>query len=198
MSGTKIDHAARHKSPWTRRERIGRALWYLVQGTLFRWSPRVCYGWRNWLLRRFGAKLHYSVRIHRTVTIEVPWHLSMGADSVVGDRAILYCLGQINMGERVLISQYAHLCAGSHDHTTLEQPLPLLKLPITLEDDVWIAADAFVGPGVTIGQGTVVGARASVFSDLPGWKICVSNPAKPIRDRVISSSLPIDETGARY
>jgi putative colanic acid biosynthesis acetyltransferase WcaF len=112
----------------------------------------------------------------------------MGADSVVGERAILYCLGMITMGERVLISQYAHLCAGSHDHTTLEQPLPLLRLPITLGDDVWIAADAFVGPGVTIGPGTVVGARSSVFTDLPAWKICVGSPAKPIGDRVIHDS----------
>lgn len=185
MSVPPIDHAARHQSPWTRRERIGRALWYFVQATVFRCSPRVCWGWRIWLLRLFGARLHHSVRIHPTARIEVPWNLVMGADSVVGERAILYCLGMISMGERVLISQFAHLCAGSHDHSTLNQPLPLLKLPITLGDDVWIAADAFVGPGVTIGSGSVVGARSSVFTDLPAWKICVGSPAKPIHDRSI-------------
>ena len=80
-----------------------------------------------------------------------------------------------------MVSQYAHLCAGTHDHTRPD--LPLIKSPITLEDDVWIAADAFVGPGVTVGQGTVVGARASVFKDLPPWKICIGNPAHPISDR---------------
>jgi putative colanic acid biosynthesis acetyltransferase WcaF len=93
-----------------------------------------------------------------------------------------------------MISQYSHICAGTHDHT---QPnLPLLRPPITIDDDVWIAADVFVGPGVTIAQGAVVGARSSVFKDLPAWKICVGHPARPISDRVYELS-HIEPTGQR-
>jgi len=133
------------------------------------------------LLVMFGAKLHPSVRIHPTVRIEVPWHLTIGANTSAGDRAMLYCLGPVVIGDRVTISQMAHLCAGSHDYT--DPTMPLLRPPITIEDDVWIAADVFVGPGVTVGRGTIVGARASVFGDLPPDTVCVGNPAKPIKSR---------------
>lgn len=173
---------ARRTSPWSRREKLGRTLWYAVEGTLFRWSPRVVYGWRNWLLRRFGARVAPSARIRSTVTIEVPWNLSVGPDAIIGDSVILYCLGAVSIGARALISQYCHLCAGTHDHTRPDYPL--LRAPIQIGDDVWLAADVFVGPGVTVGIGSVVGARSSVFTDLPAWKICIGSPARPIKDRV--------------
>lgn len=163
------------------REKLGRLAWYVVELTLFRLSWRTMNRWRTWLLRRFGAQVHSSVRIRRTVTIEVPWNLTIGPDAVIGDHVILYCLGPIKVGARVMISQYAHLCAGTHDFTRAD--LPLLRPPIVIGDDVWIAADAFVGPGVTVGQGAVVGARSSVFSDLPPWRVCVGSPAQPVADR---------------
>lgn len=101
---------------------------------------------------------------------------------------ILYCLGAIVLGDRVTVSQYSHLCAGTHDHTVAE--MPLLRLPIAVGDDAWVAADVFVGPGVTIGAGTVVGARSNVFSDLPAWKVCVGSPARPVKDRTLEGRAP--------
>lgn len=171
----------RHSSKWTTREKVGRMLWYWIEATLFRFSPRPMYRWRAWLLRRFGADVHASARLRSTVRIEVPWHLSIGASSSVGDFAILYCLGPIRIGRGVTISQYAHLCAGTHDFT--RRDMPLLRQPILIADEAWIAADVFVGPGVTIGEGSVVGARSSVFGDLPPWSVCVGNPARVVRER---------------
>jgi putative colanic acid biosynthesis acetyltransferase WcaF len=175
--------AARRISPWGTRAKIGRALWYLVEATLFRYSPRPLYRWRNWLLRRFGARVHPTARIRPTATVEVPWHLTVGPDAIVGDHVILYCLGEVTIGARAVVSQYAHLCAGTHDHT--RRSFPLLKAPISVGADCWIAADVFVGPGVSIGEGTVVGARSSVFKDLPPWTMCVGSPAKPVAARVL-------------
>ena len=172
---------ARVTSPWTAREKWGRALWYVIEATLFRLSPRPCYRWRNWVLRRFGARVAPSARIRSSVSIEVPWHLTVGPEAIIGDRVILYCLGSVSVGARVTVSQYCHLCAGTHDYTRPD--FPLLRPPISIGDDVWLAADVFVGPGVTIGPGVVVGARSSVFSDLPPWKVCVGNPAAPVKDR---------------
>jgi putative colanic acid biosynthesis acetyltransferase WcaF len=169
-------------SEWTFRQKLVRQLWYLVEATLFRFSPRPCYRWRNWLLRRFGARVHKTARIRPTARIEVPWNLRIGAHTVVGDGAILYCLGEITLGARVTVSQYAHLCAGTHDYA--DPQMPLLRPPITVGDDAWVATDVFVGPGVTIGAGTVVGARSNVFGDLPAWKVCVGSPARPVKDRV--------------
>jgi putative colanic acid biosynthesis acetyltransferase WcaF len=165
-----------------------RFLWYFVEATFFRYSPRPFYRWRNFLLRLFGANVHKSCRIRSSVKIEVPWHLTVGAETIIGDDVILYCLGPVTIGERVTISQLAHLCAGTHDFT--RRDFPLLRPPIVISNDVWIAADVFVGPGVTVGAGAVVGARSSVFHDLPEWHICVGNPAKPIKRRIMVDDVP--------
>jgi putative colanic acid biosynthesis acetyltransferase WcaF len=117
------------------------------------------------------------------VQTEIPWNLTVGAQTIIGDDVILYCLGPITIGARVTISQLAHLCAGTHDYT--RPGFPLLRPPIAVGDDVWLAADVFVGPGVAIGAGAVVGARSSVFQDLPPWQICVGTPAKPIKPRTL-------------
>jgi putative colanic acid biosynthesis acetyltransferase WcaF len=176
--------AARRTSPWTFREKLARAAWHCIEATLFRFSPQPMYRWRNWLLRRFGARVDPSARIRPTVRIEVPWNLSVGAETIIGDDAILYCLGAVTIGARSVISQYAHLCAGTHDFTKRE--FPLLRPPIRVGEDVWIAADVFVGPGVTVGDGVVVGARSSVFDDLPPWTVCVGSPARPVSNRTLN------------
>jgi len=124
------------------------------------------------------------------VTVEVPWNLTVGARTVVGDFVILYCLGETTLGDRVTVSQYAHLCAGTHDYTRAD--FPLLRLPIVIGDDAWVAADVFVGPGVAIGAGTVVGARSNVFGDLPAWKVCVGSPARAVKDRILEDTVPND------
>lgn len=120
--------------------------------------------------------------------VEIPWNLTIGPETIIGDDVILYCLGPVTIGSRVTISQLAHLCAGTHDFT--RRDFPLLRLPIVIGDDVWIAADVFVGPGVTIGAGAVVGARSSVFHDLPPWQICVGAPAKPVKPRILVDDPP--------
>lgn len=188
MTAPAIDPKARHVSVWTTRQKVARQLWYFVEATVFRFSPRPMYRWRAWLLRCFGAKVHPTARIRPTATVEVPWNLTVGADSSVGDGAILYCLGTVRIGDRVMISQYAHLCAGTHDHTRPD--MPLIKATIAVEDDAWIAADAFVGPDVTVGRGALLGARASAFKDVPAWKIYAGNPAREIGDRELHSTSP--------
>lgn len=171
----------RNISPYTRREKIGRLLWAIVEVVAFRPSFHNWYGWRAFLLKQFGAKLGRNVRIRRTVKIEIPWNLDIGDDVSIGDQAILYALGPIKIGARSFLSQYAHLCAGSHDHTSPDYPL--LRLPIEIGEDCWIAADAFVGPSVKVGDRSVIGARSSVFSEIPPDVIAGGNPAKPIKAR---------------
>lgn len=168
-------------SAWTRRQKLARFLWYGVEATLFRFSPRPFYLWRALLLRAFGARVHPTARVRPSVTVEIPWHLTVGANSVIGDHVILYCLGPVTIGENATVSQYSHLCAGTHDYTRAD--LPLVCPPIVVGNEVWIAADVFVGPGVRVGTGTVVGARSSVFCDLPPWKVCVGSPARPVGER---------------
>ena len=171
-------------SDYTPREKLARLLWSIVQATLFRCSFRTWYGLRAFLLRRFGATLGEGCRFARTIRIECPWNLTAGKACVVGDEAILYCLGRVTLGDHVTISQYAHLCAGDHDYT--KRSMPLMRPPITIGDEAWIAADAFVGPNVKIGARTVLGARACAFSDLPPEVVAVGNPARAIKKRELT------------
>jgi len=170
-------------SPWTFKEKVGRAIWMLIGRPIFRMSFHNWYGFRARLLRLFGARVGQGVAIRPTANIEVPWMLEIDDDATVGDYAILYSLGLIRIGKRSIISQYAHLCAGTHDYA--DRTFKLIRTPVTIGDDAWIGADAFIGPGVTVGKLTVVGARSSTYKDLPPRQVCVGNPAKPIKERVL-------------
>lgn len=170
---------------WTWREQAGRVLWTLAT-PLFRLSPRPLWGWRRVLLRLFGARVGREVRIYPSVRIAIPWNLALGDGSSVGDGAILYGLGPITLGPRSTVSQYGHLCAGSHDWR--DPAVPLTKPPISVGADVWIAADVFVGPGVTVGDGAILGARAVVMKDCPPCAILVGNPARRIGTRNVAAA----------
>lgn len=170
----------RQDRKWTRREQSGRVLWALTM-PLFRLSPRPLWGWRRALLRVFGAEVRANVHVYPTVRITIPWNLTLGDGCAVGAHAILYALGPITLGPRATVSQYAHLCAGNHDWR--DPAMPLTKPPITLGADVWVCADAFVGPGVTVGDGAILGARAVVVKDVAPRAIVVGNPAHQIGTR---------------
>lgn len=163
---------------FSRKEKLGRFLWGVVQATVFRYSPRRADAWRASLLRLFGARVGRVKLLRSTVRIEVPWNVAIGDGAQIGDRVYLYSLGPITIGEHTVVSQFCHLCAGTHDYERTD--FPLLRVPITIGSRCWIAAESFVGPGVTIGDGVVVGARGGVIRDLPAWRVCVGSPAKPI------------------
>lgn len=169
--------ANRAAQKWTRKEQIGRILWTLVQ-PFFRWSPRPFWGWRRLILRVFGARVGKNVHVYPSVHVTIPWNITLGQDCAVGHAAILYALGPIRIGERTTISQYAHLCAGSHNY--LQPDMPLTKPPISIGADCWIAAGAFVCPNVTISDRSVIGARSVVTKDIPSDVVVAGNPAKII------------------
>ncbi len=171
----------RRTSPYSTREKIGRLLWGFVQSTLFRATFHNWYGVRRAMLRAFGAKMHATANVRRTVTIECPWNLSLGAESSIGDRAIVYCLGPVTIGRNVTVSQGAHICAGSHD--SRKAAMPLLRPPVVIGNEVWIATDAFVGPKVRVGDGAILGARGVALEDLEPWTIYLGNPAVKVRAR---------------
>lgn len=161
-------------------------LWWLVQATLFRWSPQFAYGFRNALLRAFGAKVGRGVIIRPTVTVTYPWKVSIGDFAWVGDNAELYSLGEIDIGANAVVSQRSYLCAADHDHTQVDFPIRSRK--ITIGAQAWLAADVFVAPGITIGEGAVIGARSSVFKDMPAGMVCFGYPCVPVKKRVMSDA----------
>jgi putative colanic acid biosynthesis acetyltransferase WcaF len=163
------------------RSKIIVQLWWMVQATFFRISPQFMYEWRNFLLRLFGAKIGKGVKIRPTSKITYPWNLSVGDHSWIGDDCTIYNLGRIQIGSNVALAHKVYLCTGMHDYTDIL--FRIYAKEIIINDEVWLPNDVFVGPGVTIGRGTVVGARSTVLQDLPEAMICYGNPAKPIKPR---------------
>ncbi|MGB3590276.1 MAG: putative colanic acid biosynthesis acetyltransferase [Nonlabens sp.] len=156
-------------------------LWWLVQATLFAWSPQFMYGWRRFLLRLFGATVGSKVIIRPTARIQFPWKVAIGDHSWIGDEVNLYSLGPIEIGKNVVISQRSYICTGTHDPQSVN--FNIYFKPIVVEEQCWLATDVYVAPGVTIGRGTLVGARSSVFKNLPAGKVCLGSPAQPVKDR---------------
>ncbi len=178
-----VDVAAnREAARSTPAETLRRMLWALC-GPLFRLSPRPFFGWRRMLLRAFGARVGDQAHVYPSTRVSMPWNLELGAWSSLGEGVLVYNLGRVTIGERVTVSLRAHLCAGSHDYTRPD--FPLLKPPIRLGAQSWICADAFVGPGVSVGEGAVVAARAVAIKDVAAWTIVAGNPAQPVGRREI-------------
>jgi len=173
----------RKKKKYTQKEQVLRVAWGISK-FLFNRSPRICFGLRRNILRLFGAKIGKEVHIYPSAVIYMPWNLSIGDYSAIGEDALIYNLGKITIGNNATISHRAHLCAGTHDYRN--PTLPLLKPPITIEDNVWICAQAFVGPGVTVREGAVVGAAAVVSKDVEAWTVVAGNPAVPIKQRILN------------
>ncbi len=170
--------ANRAARKWSAGELAGRALWETLGQTLFRFSPRVCWGWRRMLLRLFGARIAEGVHLHPSVRITVPWNLEIAEYAAVGDDVRLYNLGLIRIGKSATISQGAHLCAGTHDYRKAD--MPLIKATIAVGEAAWICADAFIGPEVTVGDYAIAGARAVVIRDVAPSAIVAGNPARQV------------------
>jgi putative colanic acid biosynthesis acetyltransferase WcaF len=154
----------------------------LVWSVFGRLSPTPLHGWRRLLLRAFGATIHATARVYPSAVIWYPKNLKMGIHAVMGPGVICYCMDKIIIEDYAVISQRAHLCGGTH---RLDDPdFQLVTRPIQICRHAWVAAEAFVGPGVTIGEGAVLGARGVASRDLGSWTVFAGNPCREIRKRV--------------
>lgn len=151
----------KRKSVWTRKQKIIRVLWGTVGRSLWVLFPNM----RSSLLRAFGAKIGRECVLGRDVDIVIPWNIRLGNRVQVGERVILYSLGPITVGDDCVIDTKAHICAGSHDMT---DPLfPLTKPPVTIEKNCFVGFDAYIGPDVTLQQGTKIYPRTSIYKSTP-------------------------------
>ncbi len=117
----------------------------------------------------------------------------MAVGSTLADGVDCYCVDRIEVGPEVTVSQRAFLCTASHD---LEDPARRLTTkPIRLEQASWVFAEAFIGPGVTVGEGAVVAARAVVVKDVAPWTVVGGNPARVIKPRRLRTGGDVDVEG---
>lgn len=173
-----VSHSRSVHSLWNK---AGRALWALAWCLFYRPSPKPFHFWRRAILRLFGAKIGHGAHPHASARIWAPWNLEMGEHSCLSHHVDCYCVAPIKIGAHATVSQYCYLCAASHD---IEDPeMRLVTAPISIGEGAWITADVFIGPGVTVGEAAVVGARSSVFKDVAPWTVVAGNPAREIKKR---------------
>lgn len=161
--------------------RMFRAVWGVTWKLLASWTPPPLHRWRRFLLTLFGAKIDKTARVYGTAKIWYPPNLTMGAHACMGPDVICYSMGPITLEDYAMVSQRAHLCGGTHDPDNLD--FQLIAKPIVIGENAWVAAETFVGPGVTVGRGAVLGARAVTVKSLQENMIYAGNPARPIRAR---------------
>jgi putative colanic acid biosynthesis acetyltransferase WcaF len=174
--------------------RISRAVWNLTWALFASWTPPQMHFWRCFLLKLFGARLGESCDVRGSARVWYPPHLHLADRAMLAERVICYNMAPISLGHGALVSQGAHLCAGSHDIYSAN--FQLTAQPITIGPRAWIAAEAFVGPGVDVGEGAVLGARSVAFRSLDPWTVYGGNPAKPLKRRVLRDGTGSDPGGA--
>ena len=163
--------------------RLFRVVWALAWFLLARFTPPPLHAWRRLVLRAFGARIAAGARVHASVAIWHPGNLEIGSGALVGPGARLYNQGAIRIGARTVISQRAHLCASSHDVN--DPHFQLVLRPVTIGEGCWVAAEAFVGPGVTMGDRSVLAARGALFRDTGPDEIWSGNPAALLKRRAL-------------
>jgi len=175
-----------YKNSLSRRNQIFRLTWSITWNLLARPLPRsIGSGWKRFLLRLFGAKIHSTAIVYSSVKIYMPWKLEMAEFSCLAPEVDCYNVAPIKIGAHSTVSQKTYLCSASHDITKSNNPL--IIAPIIIEDQAWIGAEVFIAMGIKIGQGGVVGARSAVFKDVQPWTIVGGNPCKFIKERVIKN-----------
>jgi putative colanic acid biosynthesis acetyltransferase WcaF len=168
-------------NPHSWRLRLLRALWTICYSLLYRPTPNVAHRFRVLLLTIFGANVHPTAHPYPKCRIWAPWRLKMAAHSCLANYVDCYNVAPIQLDELAIVSQYSYLCSATHDFNHPE--FPLISQPIRIERHAWIAARAYIGPGVTVQEGAVVGANACVYKDVAPWTVVGGNPAQIIGHR---------------
>jgi len=175
------DQTSAFESPWSDGQRALRALWEFCWFVFCQWTPKPFNPWRLFWLRVFEAKIEGTPFVHSRARIAIPANLILRDRACLGDRANAYSLGEIEVGERATVAQEAYLSAGSHDFSQASMPLATAK--ITIGADAFIGARAFVLPGVTIGERSVIGACSVVTENVPPDVFAAGNPCRVLRPR---------------
>ena len=170
-------------APSPLREKLLRLLWAFFQLPFLPIMPRALSPLRVALLRLFGAKIGPACLIDPGVKVWMPWKLTMGERSSLGVNTEVYNFAPVTIGRHVVVSQYNYLCTATHDYT--DPFFALTSQPITIGSQSWIASGCLLAPGVTIGEGAVIGARSVVTRSMPAWTVCAGSPCKPLKPRSV-------------
>lgn len=175
----------KYKTRFSRRNKFYRLVWNITRILLFRpFGTRFFNKWRIFILRCFGARIADHSVVYSSARIWMPCNLEVGTRTCIGPNTFVYNPSKITIGNKVTISQNSYLCGGSHDINTLS--LDFISAPITIKDFSWVCANSFVMMGVTMEEGSILGATSSLFKNTEPWSIYGGVPAKFIKKRIIT------------
>jgi putative colanic acid biosynthesis acetyltransferase WcaF len=175
----------KYKSKLSITNKIARLTWIVIWFLFAKPFPgRIFNSWKLFLLGLFGSKVNRSSVVYSNAIIYQPWKLTLGYNSCIASNANIYNVDNVIIGDHVTISQGAYICTASHDYTSLN--FELVTKPIIIKDSAWVAAEAFVNLGVTVGEGAIVAARSYVYKNVDPWTIVGGNPARFIKERILN------------
>ena len=168
---------------WSMSLKLKRGFWEYFVKPFFMMLPGSANKLRISILKMAGAKIGHTCLIEAKANILMPWNLEIGNFVVIGRETNIYNYAPIKISDMTVVSQRCFLCTGTHDYT--HPYMPLIWEPVTIGSQCWLAAEVFVGPGVEVGDGSVVGARSVVTKDIPEWVVAAGNPCRTIKPRVV-------------
>ncbi len=171
---------------WDSATKLRRGIWSFIIQPIYRLIPGKKSKIRISLLRMMGARIGRCCMIQQRVDILIPWNLVIHDRVAIAHDCRILNFDTVEIQPMTVISQHTHLCTGTHDYS--HPHFPLTMKPITIEPESWVASGAFIGPGVRLGRGCVIGANSVVTKDMPEWMVCAGNPCKPLKPRIIDSS----------
>jgi putative colanic acid biosynthesis acetyltransferase WcaF len=177
---------SKSRARWPLRHKLRRGMWTYLIEPLVRWLPKACSPFRIVALRAMGARIGPKCLILPGVKVLEPWNLHLHDHVAIGEHVNIYNFAPVEIGRMTVVSQYTYLCTGSHDYR--KSDMPLIYAPIRIGEQVWVAAGAFIAPGVHVADGVVVGAKSVVTKSLgEPWTVYAGNPCRRIKAREMLS-----------
>lgn len=162
-------------------DRARRLVWNVCRALLYRPSPRPMHAWRAFLLRCFGATLGPGCTFYPASKVWAPWNLECADCVVAADGAEIYNPAPMRFGSHAIVSQDVFLCGATHDYD--DPRFPLLAYAMDFGAYAWVCARASVGPGVSMGEGSVLGLGSVATRDLEPWGVYAGVPAVKVKER---------------
>ncbi len=172
----------------------GRTWTRLTQWLSARWQLRACDQVGPWtrVVGRVTVNNHGTMIVgervqifsHHARSIFTTWEHGR---LVIGDRAFvnygvdIAATGLVAIGADCLIGTHVSIIDNAFHDVVARQQVPAPR-PVIIGDNVWIGNRAIILPGVTIGEGAVVGAGSVVTRDVPARTVVAGNPARVVRE----------------
>ncbi len=172
-----------HQTKWsTRQDLIKDYLWRICEVLLFRTSPKFLRGWRNGLLRCFGAHIGKGCYISNRAVLVHPWNITIGNHVNIDDYVFIKASAEIQIGDHVQIANYAKIVPGGHDIRSRD--FRFISKPIIIGNGAFLGLGCFVGPGVNIGQMTVIGSNARIYRSVAENSIIIERTDTMCKERL--------------